>query len=79
MTTTTAPRPMTAKQRAIYEYIRAFRQTHGFCASIREVRDAFRFDSTNGVMCHLVPLRRKGFVTWEKGQARTLRITEEQA
>lgn len=77
--TTTAPAKITARQREILDWITAYIASHGYSPSMREIGDAFGFKSTNGAVCHLEPLRKKGFVTWQDKQARTLRVTEVQA
>lgn len=40
--------------------------------TVRDLAALLRF-SVNGVMCHLKALRKKGYITWESGQPRTLR------
>jgi len=75
-TTATERRPLTEKQQKVYEFVWMFREQRGYCCTIRELMDHFGMDSPNGVMCHLWPLRKKGWVTWEDGQARTLRPVE---
>lgn len=72
--TTAVPAPLTARQREILDWLSAYIRDHGYSPSLRELVDAFGFKSTNGAMCHLVPLRRKGFVTWLEGHPRTLRV-----
>ena len=72
-TTATERRPPTERQQEIWLFVKAFRANHGYCCTIREVCEHFGFDSPNGAMCHLWPLRRKGWLTWEDKQSRTLR------
>lgn len=77
--TATERRPMTDRQREVYDFVTGFREQRGYCCTVREVMHHFGMDSTNSAMCHLWPLRKKGWVTWEDGQARTLRPVEVQA
>jgi len=77
MTTTTPIRPLTDRQREIYRWIVQYIADHGFSPTIRELCLAFGFASTEGAMCHLRPLRRKGFLTWADGHARTMRPLQE--
>ena len=76
MTTATERRPLTARQQQIYEFVWMFRETRGYCCTVREVCEHFGFHSPNGALCHLQPLRKKGWLTWEDGQSRTLRPLE---
>ena len=76
MTTTLERRPPTERQQEIFLFVKAFRAEHGYCCTIREVCDKFGFTSPNGAWCHLWPLRRKGWLTWEENQNRTLRPME---
>lgn len=68
--------PLTERQQLVYEYIWLFRERRGYCCTIREIVEHFGFEGTNSAMCHIHALRRKGWVTWEDGQARTLRPVE---
>ena len=77
MTTTTTIRPLTDRQREIYRWIVTYIAERGFSPTIRELCLAFQFASTEGAMCHLRPLRRKGWLTWEDGHARTMRPLQE--
>ena len=73
MTTTTPTRPLTDRQREIYRWIVNYIADHGYSPTVRELCLAFQFGSVNGAMCHLHPLRRKGYLTWNVGQSRTIR------
>lgn len=76
MTATQELKPLTERQREILNWIARYIGERGFSPTVRELCQAFRFDSPNGAMCHLVPLRKKGWINWQDGQARTLRIAE---
>jgi repressor LexA len=79
MTTTNARVPLTDRQREILAWLSRYIDDHGYSPTVRELCLAFGFGSTQGAKCHLDPLRRKGWVTWNDGQARTLRVLEEVA
>jgi repressor LexA len=53
---------MTAKQEAIYHFIRKHIETKGFPPAIRDICDEFGISSPNGVMCHLKALQKKGYI-----------------
>lgn len=76
MTATHELKPLTNRQREILVWLAQYIADHGYSPTIRELCQAFGFDSPNGAMCHLVPLRKKGWITWQDGQARTLRVIE---
>jgi len=53
---------LTAKQLAIYNYIRKHIENKGFPPAIRDICNAFSISSPNGVMCHLKALQKKGYI-----------------
>jgi repressor LexA len=73
MTTTAVPKPITARQREVYVWIANYVAERGYSPTFREIAKAFGWKSANAVVCHLVPLRKKGFLTWEEGAYRTIR------
>jgi repressor LexA len=75
-TTETTPQPLTKRQREILSWITQYIDAHGYSPTLREMCLAFGFSSVNGALCHLVPLQRKGWVTWHEGKSRTLRVLE---
>ena len=72
--------PLTAKQQAIYNFIRKHIETKGFPPAIRDICEEFRISSPNGVMCHLKALQKKGYIhrvekrDTKKAQARGITI-----
>lgn len=75
MTTTTELKPLTDRQREILVWLARYITEHGYSPTVRELGDAFGFGSTNAVMCHLRPLKSKGWITWVNRHSRTLRLT----
>ncbi len=73
MTTTEAPRPITLRQREVYDWIFAFIEERGYSPTTREIMLAFGWSTPNATMCHLLPLRKKGYVDWMDRSPRTLR------
>jgi len=63
---------LTARQQAIYEFIRRHSERHGYPPSIREIGRAFDIRSTNGVTDHLKALERKGKITRGEFKSRAL-------
>jgi repressor LexA len=70
--TVTAARPLTQRQREVYDFIVSVRAVKGYSPTVREICRHFKFDSVNGAMCHLHPLRLKGWITWEDCRSRTI-------
>ena len=72
--------PLTAKQQAIYNFIRKHIETKGFPPAIRDICEEFSISSPNGVMCHLKALQKKGYINrvekrdTQKAQARGITI-----
>ena len=65
--------PLTDRQREIYEHIVEHCRIRGYATTIRELCNHFDIRSPNGVKGHLEAMRRKGYLTWEKNHARTVR------
>ena len=65
---------LTAKQRALADFIESHRQRHGSAPTYQEIADHFGFRSINTVTGHLRLLRQKGCLTSETGKARSLRV-----
>jgi len=72
--TETSREPLTPRKRDIVSWISGYIDTHGYSPTVSEIQHAYGWSSTNSVMCHLTPLREKGYVTWQDGCSRTLRV-----
>jgi repressor LexA len=72
-TATTERQPLTPRQQDVLNWISGYIDVHGYSPTIRQIGQAFEW-TTNGVMCHLRPMRRKGWITWQDGEARTIRV-----
>ena len=67
---------ITDRQREVLGFIARFYADHGYALTVREICKQFRFASPNAAVAHLKALRRHDLVTWQSGQARTIRPTE---
>ncbi len=67
---------LTAKQRAIYDFIKEKILVRGYGPTVREIGAGFKIKSPNGVMCHLKALEKKGLITRESGMSRAIQLTE---
>lgn len=72
----TAP---TKRQLEIYEFIREKIHSRGYGPTVREIGNAFKIKSPNGVVCHLKALERKGMITRGKNMSRAIELVSEPA
>jgi len=77
MTTTAALQPLTPKQRQVFDWIVDFYKRERIPPTIREVQAAFKALSPNGVVCHIAPLARKGWLQRRPNCARAILPTLE--
>lgn len=63
----------TPRQEEILSFIRFKVDVDRVAPTIREIGQHFGIKSPNGVMCHIRALEAKGFLTWRRGLARTMR------
>lgn len=65
---------LTKRQNDVLLSIVDYIKTNGYPPSFREIGKQVNLASSSTVQNHLEQLKIKGFVTWEPGQPRTLRI-----
>lgn len=69
--------PLAPRQRDVAAAIRRLTAQHGYPPTIRELVDDLGLGGPNAVKQHLRLMARKGWVTWNEGKARTLRVVGE--
>jgi repressor LexA len=69
----------TERQMEIYSFIRDKIHSRGFGPTVREIGQAFKIRSPNGVVCHLKALERKGLITRGKNMSRAIELVAEPA
>ncbi len=69
----------TDRQLEIYAFIREKIHSRGFGPTVREIGQAFKIRSPNGVVCHLKALERKGLITRGKNMSRAIELVTEPA
>ena len=69
----------TERQMEIYGFIREKIQSRGFGPTVREIGQAFKIRSPNGVVCHLKALERKGLISRGKNMSRAIELVNEPA
>src|SRR5437660_11973772 len=67
---------LTDRQREIYDFIRDKIEGRGYGPTVREIGQAFRIKSPNGVMCHLKALEKKGLIIREGFSARAIQLVD---
>ena len=63
-------------KRQILEFIRRYNLAHGCSPSHREIMDAVGIRNISTVNYHLVDLRHHGFIDYENGVSRSVRIVQ---
>ena len=66
--------PLTPAQKQLYDWIVQHINQNHYSPSIREMMRAMNLRSPAPVQCRLERLRKKGYVTWIDGKARTLKL-----
>lgn len=74
MTTATERQPLTARQQDVLDWISGYIDVKGYSPTVREIANHYGWKTPNSVMCHLNPMRKKGYITWQDGCSRTLRV-----
>lgn len=65
---------LTEAQERVLGIVKGYIEEHGYAPSTRDVMRAMGTSSTNGAHDHLAALKKKGYLTWDKGVARSIRV-----
>jgi repressor LexA len=65
---------LTDRQKEIYQFIQEKIESRGYGPTVREIGEAFKIKSPNGVMCHLKALEKKELITRERHAARAIQL-----
>jgi SOS-response transcriptional repressor LexA len=68
---------LTKKQMKILTLLKEFILQHGYPPSYRELANLMNLVSSSTVKQYLDTLRKKGYLSWEEGQPRTLHIIDQ--
>ncbi|RAW18475.1 hypothetical protein DC345_04930 [Paenibacillus taichungensis] len=71
-----ADKPLSRRQQEVYDFIADFIDSKGYGPSIREIADAFMFESPSSAFSHVDMLIRKGYLNHKAGGVRTLSLTD---
>ncbi|GLY09615.1 transcriptional regulator [Pseudobacillus badius] len=67
---------LTLKQQKVLEVVVEYQHEKGYPPAMRELGDILNLASASTVKNYLDVLKRKGYVTWEKGKPRTLKVLD---
>ena len=68
---------LTVIQTNVYDQLCEFIEKEGYVPSYRQLMKKLGLSSTSTIKGHLDRLKDKGYITWEPGQPRTLKIINE--
>jgi repressor LexA len=70
----TSPLPLSAKEKAVLEFIQEFQTSSGISPSYQEIKENFGFASFNSVQNYLKQLTTKGYIKIPSNQKRAIQI-----
>jgi len=68
--------PLTKKQEEIYHFIEQFIEESGYSPTIREICGYMNLNSTATVWVHLMKMKKKQYIDFEKRKPRTIKLLE---
>ena len=68
--------PLTKKEKGILDFIKISTQLHGYSPSLIEIKEHFQLGAVSTVHEHIQNLKRKGYITKEISQARSIRVVD---
>lgn len=74
-----SPRPLSKRQRQVYDFIRRYLAEHGVTPTYREIAEAFGWASLATVAEHLDHLEAKGYIVRTYNEVRGMRVLEQPA
>lgn len=69
--------PLTSAQQELYDWLVHYIQENQHSPSIRQMMKAMNLKSPAPIQSRLEHLRRKGYIEWTEGKARTIRVRED--
>jgi len=69
---------LTKTQQMVLDYIVGYIAVHGFPPTNFNISDEFDWKSPNSANCHLVCLKRKGYISIAKGISRGIKVIEQE-
>jgi repressor LexA len=69
--------PLTDRQQALVDFVRTFTDEHHYPPTFEEIRVGLQWSTRSLVGHHAHEARAKGWVTFEVGKTRTIRLVDE--
>jgi len=69
-------KPLTKREKEIFDFLKISSQIHGFAPSLIEIKEHFNLSAVSTVHEHISNLKRKGYITKEVSQARSIRVID---
>ncbi len=66
--------PLTLREQELYDWLVEYFKVHDHCPTIRQMVEAMGLKSNSPIQERLKHLKHKGYIAWEEGKARTLRL-----
>jgi repressor LexA len=73
----TSPLPLSAKEKAVLEFIQGFQTSSGISPSFQEIKENFGFASFNSVQNYLKQLTAKGYIKIPSNQKRAIQVLQQ--
>ncbi len=68
------PKPLTARQQSVYDYIESYIEQKGFGPTVREIAEAVQLSSPSTVHVHLKTLEEKGYIERDQRKSRSISL-----
>lgn len=68
---------LTKKQKLVLDFVKQYQKSNGFSPSLEEIRQYFKLASVSTAHFHIKQLHKKGLLTKEENQARTISAIKE--
>lgn len=68
---------LTKKQKLVLDFVKQYQKSNGFAPSLDEIRQYFKLASVSTAHFHIKQLHKKGLLTKEENQARTISAIKE--
>lgn len=76
--TKTATKGLTRAEEGVYEFIKVFLEEHDYPPSVRDICDGLHYSSVCTSSTHLRKLKKKNFITFQKGKGRTIELVDKE-
>src|SRR3990167_9398961 len=68
---------LTKKQKLVLDFVKGYQKSKGYAPSLEEIQQHFKLASVSTAHFHVKQLHKKGLLTKEENQARTISVVKE--